>query len=258
MANKIDAVASMVIESKRIVVFTGAGISTESGIPDFRSPGGIWARFDPDEFTYQKFLSSEVSREKYWEFSKSLWPKIAGAKPNRGHYAIAELHHLGRLDCVITQNIDGLHQKSGVPEEKVIELHGTLEWVICLECGRRYPREEIQKRLELGEKVPRCEGCGGITKPATIAFGQPMPERETGEAGRRVAAGDLFLVAGSSLVVYPAAQMPLIAKDSGAKLVIINLTPTPHDRYADIIINEKTGEALSQIVESVKAGLGGG
>lgn len=257
MANKIDAVASMVIESKKIVVFTGAGISTESGISDFRSPGGIWARFDPDEFTYQKFLSSEVSREKYWEFSKSLWPKIAGAKPNRGHYAIAELHHLGRLDCVITQNIDGLHQKSGVPEEKIIELHGTLEWVICLECGRRYPREEIQKRLELGEKVPRCEGCGGITKPATIAFGQPMPERETGEAGRRTAACDLFLVAGSSLVVYPAAQMPLIAKDSGAKLVIINLTPTPHDRYADIIINEKTGEALSQIVESVKAGLGG-
>jgi len=255
MTEQIDAVANMVLESKRIVVFTGAGHSTESGIADFRSPGGIWDRFDPNEFTYQKFLSSEASREKYWEFSKLLWPTIDRAEPNRGHYAIAELHHIGRLDCVITQNIDGLHQKSGIPEEKVIELHGTMKWVICLECGSRYPREEIQRRLELGEKVPRCDGCGGVTKPATIAFGQPMPERETREAERRSAACDLFLVAGSSLVVYPAAQMPLIAKDNGASLVIINLTPTPHDRYADMVINEKTGEALPQIVEQVKARL---
>jgi len=257
MTEQIDAVANMVLESKRIVVFTGAGHSTESGIADFRSPGGIWDRFDPNEFTYQKFLSGEASREKYWEFSKLLWPTIDKAEPNRGHYAIAELHHLGKLDCVITQNIDGLHQKSGIPEEKVIELHGTMKWVICLECGRRYPREEIQQRLELGEKVPRCDGCGGITKPATIAFGQPMPERETREAERRAAACDLFLVAGSSLVVYPAAQMPLIAKDNGAKLVIINLEATPHDRYADVVINEKTGEVLPQIVEQVKARLKG-
>ena len=255
--NKIDTVANMVLEAKRVVVFTGAGHSTESGIADFRSPGGIWDRFDPNEFTYQKFLSSEVSREKYWEFSKLLWPTIDRAEPNRGHYAIAELHHIGRLDCVITQNIDGLHQKSGIPEEKVIELHGTMKWVICLECGRRYPREEIQRRLELGEKVPRCDDCGGITKPAIIAFGQPMPERETREAERKAATCDLFLVAGSSLVVYPAAQMPLIAKDNGASLVIINLTPTPHDRYADMVINEKTGEALPQIVEQVKAKLKG-
>lgn len=257
MVNKIGAVANMVLESRRMVVFTGAGISTESGIPDFRSPGGIWARFDPDEFSYQRFLSSEVSREKYWEFSKSLWPQVAEAKPNRGHYAIAELHHIGKLDCVITQNIDSLHQKSGVPEEKIIELHGTLKWVICLECGRRYPREQIQARLELGERVPRCDTCGGITKPATVAFSQPMPERETGEAEVRSAACDLFLVAGSSLVVYPAAQMPLIAKDNGAKLIIINLTPTPHDSYADIVIYEKVGEALPQIIERVKAKLKG-
>jgi len=253
--NKIDAVSDMVVQSKRIVVFTGAGISTESGIADFRSPGGIWARFDPNELTYQKFLSSETNREKYWEFSKLLWPTIAQAKPNPGHYAIAELYHLGKLDCVITQNIDGLHQKSRVPEERVIELHGTMKWVNCLECGRRYPREQIQSRLESGEKVPRCDSCGGIMKPATISFGQPMPEMETREAEKRSAACDLFLVVGSSLVVYPAAQMPLTAKDNGAKLVIINLTPTPHDRYADIVIHEKTGEALSQIVEQVKVRL---
>lgn len=180
---------------------------------------------------------------------------MVDAEPNVGHYAIAELYRLGKLDCVITQNIDGLHQKSGIPEEKVIELHGTINWVICLECGKKYPREQIQRRLESGEKVPLCDACHGITKPATISFGQAMPERETREAEKRAAGCDLLLVAGSSLVVYPAAQMPLIAKDSGAKLVIINLMPTPHDRYADIVVNEKTGVALSQIVEQVKAKL---
>ena len=253
--DKINAISDVILQSKRVVVFTGAGISTESGISDFRSPGGIWDRFDPNEFTYQKFLSSPESREKYWEFSKALWPAIVDAEPNQGHYAIAELYHMGKLDCVITQNIDSLHQKSGVPEERVIELHGTLKWVICLNCGQRYPREQIQSRLESGEKIPLCEACGGIMKPATISFGQPMPERETREAESRSAACDLFLVAGSSLVVYPAAQMPLIAKDNGAKLVIINLTSTPHDHYTDIVINEKIGYVLSQAVEQVKAKL---
>jgi NAD-dependent deacetylase len=253
--DEVDIVSDEILGAKQIIVFTGAGISTESGIPDFRSPGGIWSRFDPGEFTYQKFLSSDESRQKYWEFSTSTWPEMAAAEPNRGHHAIAELYRMGKLDCVITQNIDGLHQKSGIPEEKVIELHGTARWVKCLECGRRYPREEIQKRVESGEKVPRCDTCGGIMKPATISFGQSMPEKETREAERRSAACDLFLAAGSSLVVYPAAQMPLIAKDSGAKLVIINLEPTPHDRYADVVLHEKTGEALSQIVARVKAKL---
>jgi len=255
--DKIGIAADMILASKRLVVFTGAGISTESGLHDFRSPGGIWSKFDPEELSYQRFISSEISRQKYWEFARSLWPQLAEAKPNRGHYAIAELHKMGKLDCVITQNIDGLHQKSGVPEERVIELHGTTKWVICLECGRRYKREEIWRRLEAGEKVPRGDGCGGITKPAVISFGQPMPEKETAEAARRSADCDLFLVAGSSLVIYPAAQMPLIAKDSGAKLVIVNLEPTPHDGYADVAINEKTGKALPQIVERVKAGLKG-
>lgn len=253
--SQIDSVSDMIVQSKKLVVFTGAGISTESGVSDFRSPGGIWSRFDPGELNFQSFMASEAGREKYWEFSKSLWPTIVDAKPNPGHYAIAELHRLGKLDCVITQNIDNLHQKSGVPEEKVIELHGTLKWVTCLECGQRYPREEIQARLDSGIKVPRCDSCSGIMKPATVAFGQPMPERETREAEARAAACDLFLVAGSSLVVYPAAQMPLIAKEHSAKLIIINLMPTPHDRYADIVIHEKTGPVLSQIVDQLKAKL---
>jgi len=253
--SETDAISDMIVESDRIVVFTGAGISTESGLSDFRSPGGIWDRFDPNELNFQSFLASEASRERYWAFYKELWPTMVEAEPNAGHYAIAELYRLGKLECVITQNIDGLHQKSGIPQEKVIELHGTMQWVICLECGKKYPREPIQSRLEAGEKVPRCDACGGIIKPATISFGQAMPEWETQQAQKMAAACDLFLVAGSSLVVYPAAQMPLIAKDNGARLVIINLTPTPHDRYADIVINRKAGEVLPQIVEQVKAKL---
>jgi len=253
--SQIDAAADLIIESKKLVVFTGAGMSTESGISDFRSPGGVWSRFDPGEFTFQKFLASEESREKYWEFSTSSWSEMAAAQPNPSHHAIAELDSIGKLDCVITQNIDGLHQRSGIPEEKVIELHGTAWWVSCLECRQRYPREQIQERLKGGLKVPRCDSCGGIMKPTTISFGQAMPEQETRQAENRAAACDLFLVAGSSLEVYPAAQMPLIAKDSGARLIIINLTPTPHDPYADITIHDKTGPALSQIIDRVKASL---
>jgi NAD-dependent deacetylase len=251
----IDAVAEMVMEAKRLVVFTGAGVSTESGVSDFRSPGGIWDRFDPGELNYQSFMASETGRENYWQFQRQLWPEIAGAQPNPGHHAVAELHRLGKLDCVVTQNIDNLHQRAGLPEDKVIELHGTIKWVLCLECGRKYPREEIQARLDAGTKVPRCDSCGGIMKPTTVSFGQPMPERETQQAMATAANCDLFLSAGSSLVVYPAAQMPLIAKQSGARLVIVNLTPTPHDQYADIVINEKTGPVLSAIVERVRARL---
>jgi len=200
-------------------------------------------------------ISNEESRRKMWEFSKQLYRKVIQAKPNAGHLAIAELDKLGKLDCIITQNIDFLHQRSGVPEEKIIELHGTLKWVLCLKCGKKYPREQIQERLEAGEGVPMCQACGGIMKAATVAFGQPMPEKETLQAEARSAACDLFLVAGSSLLVYPAAQMPLIAKEGGAQLVIINLTQTPHDSYADIVISEKVGPALSQIVAGVKAKL---
>jgi len=251
--SKIDDAADFIFQSKKIVVFTGAGISTESGIPDFRSPGGIWSKYDPSELTYQKFLTSQASREKYWERQKTLWPIIAAAKPNAGHLAIAELYKMGKLDCVITQDGDSLHQKAGVPDEIVIELHGTWTRAICLSCGRKYPSEEVQVRLEAGEKVPTCEACGGIMKPDVIQFGQAMPERETSEAQRRAANCDMLLACGSSLVVYPAAQMPLIARENGAKLVIINLMSTPHDQYADIVINEKLGETLSQIIEQVKA-----
>ena len=248
----IETVSDFIVESSKIVVFTGAGISTESGIPDFRSPGGIWDRYDPNELTYQKFLSSQTSREKYWERQKNLWPIIAAAQPNAGHMAIADLHKMGKLDGVITQDGDGLHQRSGVPADKVIELHGTWTRALCLSCGRKYPSEDVQVRLEAGEKVPTCEVCGGIMKPDVIQFGQSLPQKEIMEAERLAESCDLFLVCGSSLVVYPAASMPLSAKQNGARLVIINLMATPHDDYADVVINEKIGTVMPEIIRLAK------
>jgi NAD-dependent deacetylase len=247
----IEAVAEMILEAKKMVVFTGAGFSTESGIPDFRSPGGVWSMFDPSELNYQNILRSEEIREKYWRMHKMMWETIRDAQPNKGHQAVAELYRMGKLDCVITQNTDGLHQKAGLPNEMVLELHGTMQWVDCLKCGKRYARSHVHKKMEAGETVPKCESCGGMLKPSTIAFGQAMPERETMEAERRSSQCDLFLALGSSLVVYPAAQMPALAKTSGARLVIFNLTPTPYDHMADFVINSKTGETLSQIVKIV-------
>jgi NAD-dependent deacetylase len=251
--NNIETVAEWIAASKKVIVFTGAGISTESGIQDFRSPGGLWHQWNPDELTFDKFMSSRASREHYWGFSRAIWPTMASAKPNPGHYAIADLFKMGKLDAVITQNVDGLHQAAGVPDDKVIELHGSIKWVSCLTCGKRWPREEIEKRMDrTGEKAPECE-CGGFLKQATIAFGQSLPLKAIEDAEEKSSTCDVFIVAGSSLVVYPAAQMPLIAKQNRAKLVIITLSDTPHDQYADAIINDKTGPTLSRIIESVKS-----
>jgi NAD-dependent deacetylase len=248
----INAVAEMVLQASKVVVFTGAGFSTESSVPDFRSPGGVWEKFDPGELNYPNFIRSEEIREKYWRMHKMMWETIREAEPNSGHYAVTELHDMGKLDCVITQNTDGLHQKAGVPDEKVLEIHGTMHWVGCLDCGQRYPRDIAHDKMLAGEKVPRCDACNGILKPGTVAFGQAMPEYETRESERRSAGCDLFLAAGSSLIVYPAAQMPVVAKHNGAGLVIFNLTSTPHDHHADVVINEKTGESLSKVIELVK------
>ncbi len=248
----IETVADMVVEAKRVVVFTGAGFSTESNIPDFRGPQGVWSKFDPDELNLPNFLRSEEIRVKYWQVHRMFWEAVKDARPNIGHYAVNDLHKMDKLDCVITQNTDGLHQKAGVPEAKMLELHGTMHWVDCLDCKKRYPRDYAHQKMLAGEQVPRCDSCKGILKPATVAYGQSMPVRETEEAMERSQNCDLFLAAGSSLVVYPAAQMPLLAKHGGARLVILNLTETPHDHHADVIIKEKTGEALSKIVAKAK------
>jgi len=246
----IDKVADLIINAKRVVVFTGAGISTESGIPDFRSPGGIWDRFDPDDFTYQKFISSPKARHKQWRMLRD-GGLTTEAKPNPAHYAIAELNKLGKLDCVITQNVDSLHQKAGVPNDKVFELHGNMQWVVCLSCGRRYPLAQIKDRLDGGEEIPDCEVCRGILKPDAVFFGEALPVEVLEEATHRSSHCDLFIVIGSTLIIYPAAYMPDYAVKRGTKLIIINLSPTPMDKRATVLIRAKAGETMSKIVERV-------
>ena len=250
----IEEASDLLASARNIVAFTGAGHSTESGIPDFRGRDGIWTKYDPNDFTYQKFLNDPEARKRIWR-GMSMFGKVGQVEPNPGHYALAELDGLGKLDCVITQNIDGLHQKAGVPEKKVIELHGTTRYVKCLSCGKRYPSEEIAKKLEEGMEDPVCDDCGGMLKPAAVFFGEPMPMRETAEAQRRSQGCDLMMVLGSSLVVYPAAYMPAYAVESGAKLVIVNLDPTPMDSYAQVCIYEMVGQVLPRIVEGVKSRL---
>lgn len=246
-----EKVADLIIRSKRIVVFTGAGVSTESGIPDFRSPGGIWERYDPEDFTIQKFLSNAEVRRKIWGMLASEFLK--DFQPNPAHYAIAELEKMGKLECVITQNVDNLHQMAG--NSKVLELHGNMRWVICLDCHQRYPIKEIRERVKAGEIEPDCPNCGGILKPDAVFFGEALPQRELMEATLYSRNCDLFISIGSTLVVYPAAFMPRYAIEAGAKLVIINLTSTPMDRFATVIIRQKAGEVLPKIIEKVKAKL---
>ena len=243
--------AELINAARKLVVFTGAGISTESGIPDFRSPGGIWSRFDPEDFTYQKFVADPEARRKQWRMLGE-GHLTTDAKPNPAHYAIAELDRLGKLDCVITQNVDNLHHKAGVPAEKVFELHGNVQWAICLNCGQRYPFEHIKARLEGGEEIPECEQCQGMLKPDAVLFGEQLPAAVLQEASRRSSDCDLFIVVGSTLVVYPAAYMPIYAVRGGAKLIIVNLSDTPMDAEAAVLIRAKAGEAMSQIVERVK------
>jgi NAD-dependent deacetylase len=251
MMEAIERLAQLIIESKKIVVFTGAGISTESGIPDFRSPGGIWSRYDPEDFTIQKFLSGSTARRNIWKMSTESG-LLTAAEPNSAHYAIARLYHLGKLNCVVTQNIDNLHQKAGVPADKVFELHGNMEWVVCLNCRRRFPMQEVLQRIGEGLEVPDCPDCHGILKPDAVFFGEALPQETLQEAIRRSRNCDLFIVVGSTLVIYPAAYIPTYAVEAGAKLAIVNLTETPFDHYATVTIREKAGDIMSKVVEKLE------
>jgi NAD-dependent deacetylase len=248
---EIERLAQLIIRSKNAIVFTGAGISTESGIPDFRSPGGIWSRYDPEDFTIQKFLSSPAARKTIWKMSIE-GGLLAEAEPNLAHHAIAELHQLGKLDCVITQNIDSLHQKAGVPEDRVFELHGNVRWVVCLSCRRRFPMPEVLQRIKGGIEVPDCPDCQGILKPDAVFFGEALPQETLQEAIHRSQNCDLFIVIGSTLVIYPAAYIPTYATEAGAKLAIVNLTPTPFDHYAAVVIRGKAGDIMSKVMEEVR------
>lgn len=242
----IAELAELIATARHAVVFTGAGISTESGIPDFRSPGGIWTRMAPIDFN--AFLASEEARRETWRRRFAMEETFGAAAPNRGHRAVAELVRRGKAGAVITQNIDGLHQASGIPEDRVVELHGNTTYAHCLDCARRYELEPLRQAFARDEMAPLCDFCGGFLKTATISFGQAMPPEAMWRAKTETIAADLFIVAGSSLVVYPAAGFPELAKHSGAALVIINREPTGLDRLADLVLHRAIGETLGAVV----------
>jgi NAD-dependent deacetylase len=235
-------------EARRVVVFTGAGISTESGIPDFRSPGGLWTRMAPIDF--QDFVASAEMRREAWRRRFAMEESFAAARPNAGHMAVAALVARGRATHVITQNIDNLHQDSGVPGDRVIEIHGNTRYAKCLDCGERMELAPIRRHFERHGDPPDCAACGGLMKTATISFGQAMPELEMARAQEATLAADLFLVLGSSLVVYPAAGFPLLAKRRGARLVIVNREATDQDGHADLVIHQSIGETMAAAVSS--------
>jgi len=230
--------------SHKVVVFTGAGISTESGIPDFRSPGGFWTQNKPIEFS--DFMFSKEMRRETWRRKIKAQREFGNAAPNRGHRAIAHMVAEGKVVSVITQNIDGLHQQSGVPDDKIIELHGNSTYATCLRCSQRYEIDLILEEFERTGEPADCKNCGGHIKPATISFGQPMPARAMQQAELEASACDLFLAIGSSLVVYPAAAIPVVAKRSGARLVIINRDPTELDEMADLVLHSEIGPTLGE------------
>lgn len=245
MPSRAD-LARLIARAERAVVFTGAGISTESGIPDFRSPGGVWSRMKPIYF--QDFVSDPAKRREAWERAFTGRAGWTGRQPNAGHHAVARLVAQGRVSAVITQNVDNLHQDSGVPAERVIELHGNATYATCLECAERHELEELKDSFLKAGEIPYCRRCGGLVKTATISFGQSMPEGPMLRAEEETLACDLFIVLGSSLVVYPAAGFPLLAKRNGAMLAIVNREPTDLDPYADLVLHDELGEALSEAV----------
>jgi NAD-dependent deacetylase len=246
----LDALIRAVQESRRIVALTGAGISTESGIPDYRGPDGVWARRSPP--TLADFRTNPETRRHYWEQRRLNYPQLAAARPNAGHLALAAMERAGRLDVVITQNIDGLHQAAGNAPDHVIELHGTAHRVRCLDCGRGWPAEQIQARLAT-EPVPSCEVCGGPLRAATILFGEPLPQEALARATDAARTCDLMLAIGSSLVVNPAAQLPLLAKRAGAILAILNRTETALDGSADLLLRGEAGPTLQALAATFVA-----
>ena len=242
----VAALREMIAGARRAVVFTGAGISTESGIPDYRSPGGIWDRYRPVDF--RDFMRSDEKRREFWRRKFATHGMVAGAEPSRGHRAVAELVRRGKVACVITQNIDGLHQRSGVPDERIVELHGNTTYATCLECAERHELAPIEEAFMADQSLPLCRACGGLVKTATISFGQQMPDEEMRRADEETHACDVFLAIGSSLTVYPAAGFPALAKQAGARLAILNREPTELDGLADLVLNHEIGLTLGAAV----------
>jgi NAD-dependent deacetylase len=248
----LEEFAGKLRSSRDIVFFTGAGISTESGVPDFRSPGGIWTRYQP--VYYDEFVASEAARERYWTMKRETHELYKNVRANIGHYAIAAFEKRGRLLGLITQNVDGLHGVAGVSPEKMVELHGTDRKVSCLGCGKEFAPEPIYDRLKEGVIPSPCDACGGFLKPATISFGQAMPQAAMRRAQQWSAEAEIFIVVGSSLAVQPAASFPVVAKQNGALLAIVNREPTPLDDLADYNYRGAIGEFFTALNPMVADG----
>jgi NAD-dependent deacetylase len=249
---KLEEFAAKIRDNDRIVVFTGAGISTESGIPDFRSPGGIWTRYRP--VTFQEYLSSESARVEAWKRRLDGWEQYKKAKPNIGHFFVQSLSVKEKLIGLITQNVDGLHSMAGLPDEQIVELHGSNRKVICLNCGKEFEPERIINQLVGDFSSPRCDSCGGILKSATVSFGQAMPEQAMRRAQEWTAQAEIFIVMGSSLQVQPAASFPVLAKHNGALLAIINRETGPLDDMAEFVHNGAIGEFCAKFGEMIADG----
>lgn len=249
LPEQLQDAAELMQHASKIVALTGAGISTESGIPDFRSPGSPWLTSPP--VSYHAFIHKPEARRQYWQGRRNLSSRVAAAYPNAAHLALAELERRQKLVGVITQNFDGLHQDAGNRAENVIELHGTSRFAACTLCGARSSMSELQQRIDAGEIDPQCPSCGGYLKSATILFGQRIPEAELARAKELAAACDLFLVVGSSLKVMPAAMLPRMALQHNIPLIIINLQPTSLDDVADVVIHEKAGYVLPTLVAAL-------
>lgn len=248
----LDGMVNMARDAERIVFFTGAGISTESGLPDYRGPNGVWTTGDIPHIDKVKFDAE--SRQAYWQQRRSSYPFMQSRQPNSGHRAIARMEESGRLLAIITQNIDWLHQKAGSHPERVIELHGNTHTLQCVRCGHQMDGDRVQAMLEAGDPDPRCEVCGGPLRSATVLFGEPLPKRALELAHKVSLVTDLMIVVGSSLVVNPAAQLPQVAKRRGAGLIIINRTETPLDPIADIVVRTESGPTLEALVDRVVGG----
>jgi NAD-dependent protein deacetylase/lipoamidase len=246
---QLQDTSELLKQAQRIVALTGAGISTESGIPDFRSPDSIWQQQPPVSF--QDFISKPEVRQIYWQTRRKLSGLVLAAQPNAAHMALADLEKKERLLGIVTQNFDGLHHDAGNNPKHIIELHGTSRAAACTHCGQRSSIQELQQRIDAGEIDPLCSICGGFLKAATILFGQRVPDEELSRARELALACDLFLVVGSSLKVNPAATLPRFALKNDVPLIIINLQPTHLDDYAEIVINEKAGVVLPQIISGI-------
>lgn len=245
----LDRMAEMLRASERLVAFTGAGISTESGIPDYRGPNGVWQTGNIPHI--DTIRTDEEARREYWRRRLETYPEMLARQPNAGHEALARFERAGKLLAVITQNIDGLHQKAGNHDERVIELHGSSHRLRCMKCGEVYDGVTIQTRLEAGEEDPRCVVCGGPLRSATVLFGESLPADALNLAHRVSLAADLMLVVGSSLVVNPAAKLPQIARQKGAGLIIVNQTETPLDGLADVRVGAQAGPTLDTLARAV-------